>query len=452
MAFNFPASPADGDVVTQGGIRYVYQASRGVWTVDINDRFIPSEQLETLDTSIGGYTTVDYDILDGDAVIASRSLQVGDIAIDAGARPTSGEGLFVVGADNAGATGTTAGDFALGDSSQFVSWDASDAELTIQGRITNVTSALLNGESLPSDTQQFSASQNITGLFGEGIYVAILWGGGGGGGARTNSSDNNIIASGGGAAGMSICAFNYDGTSTLQYNHASGGGGGTATGTSGVNGNSGGTGQLQLAGTTIMQANGGSGGGSLNADAAGGTGTVNLTLQANGGNALFIASNSNANKGSSNNRICSGGGGVVIPTIENEDANLTARPADSGSAAAGGGMLSNQASRNTGGNTSVNYISGFASFPNVAGSSIGNGGSCGIATNASAAGGAGGRFCGGGGGYTPFGGNGVGAGGSGNMGGGGGGGHGGRTQGANGDNGRGIGGSGGAGGLIISRL
>ena len=470
MALNFPANPTDGQTFTFASIEYTYNLATDRWFVVggtggggsgltvadlVTGDLTVTGALEAAEAAIQQLFFIDAT---GGTLELSQQLQVGDLTISGTARPTSGSGLLAVGADGQfGGTvdpmnpvGTTVGDFAVGDVSQFLSWDNSEGELTIQGRITNVTQALLSGESLPSDTQTFNASQDITGLFGAGIYVAILWGGGGGGGANTNSQENTGRSSGGGAGGMAICAFDYDGTSTLNYTHGGGGGGASASARSAVSGNSGGTGRLTLGGSTIMQANGGGGGGSQNAASPGGTGTVNLV---EGNTALFVSANSNSAKGSANNNFGGGGAGVVIPTIEAEDANLTGRNGSFSYGSAGGGMLSNQTGANGFTNAvntqTPNYIAGFAAFPLVAGSTIGNGGAS-RNGGSTPSGDAGGRFCGGGGARTSFGSGAIGRAGAGNMGGGGGGGTGGRQE--QGQTSGGRGGAGGAGGLIISRL
>ena len=373
----------------------------------------------------------------------------GDLTINStNYEPNAGNGGFALGIP---ASGTGAGRFVVGSPTYHLWWNGS--ELSVQGRIANVTDALLRGEGFPSGSaQEFNTNNQLggalTGIYGAGIYVAILWGGGGGGGAGTNNADNSGSARGGSSGGMAICAFEYDGTTALNASLGSGGGGAVSNRDYAVAGN-GGASNLTLGNTVIMTANGGSRGGGTNNSRPGGTGAVNIANN----NALFSSSNTNTSKGSATNNNVSAGAGVVVPTIESEDANLTAQPGSFNGGAAGGSIIGNQAGGNNNSNGNIlynsNYVSGYTGYPQVGGSVVGLGGQGHEAPGSANLAGAGGRFAGGGAYRSVFGSsNSTRTGGAGNRGGGGGG----CRSGRNNNNPSTVGGAGGAGGLILMRL
>lgn len=139
-----------------------------------------------------------------------------------------------------------------------------------------------------------------------------------------------------------------------------------------------------------------------------------------------------------------GGGGVVVPTIEDYDGNLTAQANGNTSSdvGSGGSMIANSATSSTnGGDAVANYLSGYLQYPFVAGNFIGKGGQGSGGAGNGATGG--GRFAGGGGRQSS--GSAAASAGSGGWGAGGG-------SARSGGSGSASGGAGGTGGLIITRL
>ena len=86
-------------------------------------------------------TNIDTNVLNAQQMVSGRSLQVGDLAIDGTATPTTGAGMIVVGSNDAAAnnnfigTGAVAGDFAVGTADRYISWDAAEGQMTIKGSV-----------------------------------------------------------------------------------------------------------------------------------------------------------------------------------------------------------------------------------------------------------------------------------------------------------------------------
>jgi len=148
--------------------------------------------------------------------------------------------MFVVGVNNAGASGTTAGDFAVGNTKEFVSWDASAGVLSIQGEITNVGPEYTNGRAVTkyvlerddindvNGTSITSGNQDLTEILdqlgGAGAFGFALVGGGASGSARETNNDS-AKAFGGGAGGMALFAYEWNGSTAMQVNLGVGGAG-----------------------------------------------------------------------------------------------------------------------------------------------------------------------------------------------------------------------------------
>lgn len=230
------------------------------------------------------YTWTKYEeYIDGDALISGStvtgvSLKVGTITPTADARPASGAGMFVAGADNAGATGITAGDFIVGNTTQFIGWDTSEGVLTIQGKIRSLNEGVLSGQSVggsPYVEVAKNATQSVfsltNNLAGPGTYVFVMVGGGGGGFGQ-HQRNSEAAGRGGAGAGAAVFSFDWDGTTPLEFTRGVRGLGNSSS-SNGVNGN-GGTSNFKYGNTIIATANGGQ------------SAAVNQ-LNPNGGNANF---------------------------------------------------------------------------------------------------------------------------------------------------------------------
>ena len=203
--------------------------------------------------------------------ITSKNLKVGNIAIDSSARPTSGAGMFVVGVNNAGASGTTAGDFVVGSTQEFVSWDTSAGILSIQGEIVNVGPEYTNGRLLKKYAlerddlgTQTSGNQSLNTLLkelgGSGLFGFGLVGGGGSGAGRETNNDSAKLF-GGGAGGMAMFAYEWDGSESVQVNLGVGGAGIFRVINANTNGNAGTNSTFTIAGSVRVTANAGGSGG-----------------------------------------------------------------------------------------------------------------------------------------------------------------------------------------------
>jgi len=102
-------------------------------------------------------TNIDGGNIATGSIIAGSSLKVGNIAINSDVIPVSGEGMAVVGANNAFTTGTTAGDFVVGKTNNYLSWDTSDGELTIKGSIIQADDGSVAGLSYVQDVPPTTA-------------------------------------------------------------------------------------------------------------------------------------------------------------------------------------------------------------------------------------------------------------------------------------------------------
>ena len=214
--------------------------------------------------------TIDANQINADA-ITSKNLKVGSIAIDSSARPTSGAGMFVVGVNNAGASGTTAGDFVVGNAKEFVSWDTSAGVLSIQGEIINVGPEYTNGRLLKKYALErddlgtaTSGNQSLNTLLeelgGSGLFGFGLVGGGGSGAGRETNNDSAKLF-GGGAGGMAMFAYEWDGSESVQVNLGVGGAGIFRAINANTNGNAGTNSTFTIAGSVRVTANAGGSGG-----------------------------------------------------------------------------------------------------------------------------------------------------------------------------------------------
>lgn len=314
-------------------------------------------------------------------VVAGGNLSINSTNFE----PNAGQGFAL------GTSGGT-GRLVVGDLAQHLWWDGT--RLRVQGEFTQVSPEIL-AASQPgiSDFTAVTASSSLTGL-AAGLYVCVLVGGGAGGATKNNNrnENNSIRAPGGGAGGMCIFSFEYDGVTSLQYNHGSGGAGRTSHAQAG---GAGGASQLVLGGTVIAQANGGTN--NYTNGGVGGTGVVNIANN----NALSSYANTNTNKGGTRTNSASsstGGAGVVIPTMEAYDANYTARAEQNANSAtsSGGAMSYNFSSGN--GTLNTTTITNVGAQPKIFASPTGQPGyGVGVNGTGSVVAGSGGIFAGGGG-------------------------------------------------------
>ena len=114
-------------------------AEATIGSAQIDSLVAASAQITNLNAGDITATNIDTNVLNSQQTVVGRSLQVGNLLPSANAVPSSGSGMFVIGADDAGTTGTTAGDFSLGSTDKFIAWDTSEGNLTIQGDIKSST-------------------------------------------------------------------------------------------------------------------------------------------------------------------------------------------------------------------------------------------------------------------------------------------------------------------------
>ena len=150
---------------------------------------------------------IDTNVLNSQQVVAGRSLKVGNLNLDANAKPASGSGMFVVGAADAGGAGNTAGDIAFGNTSEFVSFDVSSGILTIQGEIVNIAEIYLKAQAPTAAGWRLFGPGAFT-MTGQpaGIYAFVCVGGGGGG-AASNASRGTTRSPGGGCWWYGYCGL-----------------------------------------------------------------------------------------------------------------------------------------------------------------------------------------------------------------------------------------------------
>lgn len=221
--FNIVAGSITADTMTTTSLN-ASQATIG--TAQIDSLIAASAQITNLTANQITASNIDTNVLNTQQTVAGRSLQVGNLIPTANAAPASGAGMYVVGTDNAGASGTTAGDFVVGDTNAFVSWDTSTASLTVQGKITSVSDKVFHG--FASGWEVFSVSSNdiTNAMDGAGLYAFILVGGGGAGasgGAAFSSNSVTVPGWGGGAGGIAFFGYEWDGTTALSCTIGSGG-------------------------------------------------------------------------------------------------------------------------------------------------------------------------------------------------------------------------------------
>ena len=361
--------------------------------------------------------------------LTAGNIQLGNLTVNStNMIPTGGAGFRLEGD----------GDLAFGTVENHMAFDVSTGKLTIQGEIVNIRDDAIEAQVAGMRIFDLAGNYTLTNAFTAGWYTfALVGGGGGGGGSYTyNNNSFSTSGSGGGAGGMAIWTMYMDGVSTVNVTLGAGGGVNFGYGGENIgNGNAGGASNFVYGNSTIATANGGSGGigGNNNIGTNGGTANMNLN-PSNDNNVLYRAYNSNAAKGGGGSAygVCgSGGGGVVVPTMELYSANLTGRSADcySNSASVGGSMVGSQANSGSNNNNTVlgianaTYDPAAISAPIFNGSYIGLGGNAESSTSGYAGvrrGNDGGIFAGGGGeggggsGGTAFAGNGgIGAGGGG---------------------------------------
>ena len=106
-----------------------------IGSAQIDSLVAASAQITNLNAGDITATNIDTNVLNSQQTVVGRSLQVGNLLPSANAVPASGSGMFVIGADDAGTTGTTSGDFSLGSTNKYIAWDTSEGNLTIQGDI-----------------------------------------------------------------------------------------------------------------------------------------------------------------------------------------------------------------------------------------------------------------------------------------------------------------------------
>ena len=216
----------------------------------------------------------------GSTLQLSQQLQVGDLVIGDDARPTSGSGLLAVGSDGQTGdpdnttAGTTTGDFAVGATDQYLSWDTSAGTLTIQGSISNLTQARLDGlagawHAITDDVSDLTNTDAFQ--EGAGLYRCVMVGGGGSGAGTVRWA----TATGGGAGGIALWTLDWDGSTALAFDAGTGGASRTGNGS----GSAGGASTFSVGGSIRITTNGGGGGNVSNAAATnGGTGgTAALT-------------------------------------------------------------------------------------------------------------------------------------------------------------------------------
>ena len=239
----------------------------------------------------------------GGTLTLNQQLQVGDLVVGADANPVSGSGLLAVGSDGQTgdpantAGGTTVGDFAVGATDQFLSWDTSAGELTIQGEIINLSTQIRDGLSGTWSIIQESwnsTNQAEATLEGAGRYRFVLIGGGGSGTVGGGANGSTLTGKGGGSGGYCAFDFEWDGISQISMIIGNGGVSQTIGTAQGANGNA--TSFYQSVSGTLLgfSAAGGAGGGRVFAN-----------------NGLRYTNTGNLDTDDSNTAGGSGGGGFA---------------------------------------------------------------------------------------------------------------------------------------------
>lgn len=339
---------------------WIYNLGTDTWT----------EQTEVIDGSLLVTETMTADKLVANQLLSGHSLKVGNISIDANAKPTSGAGMFVVGADDAGATGTTSGDVVFGSADEYVSWDTSQGTLSIKGELINVGDSFVNGRdattySCTNTTTDFDLVSNALDILGgAGTYGFIMTGAGGSGAVTDNQTTSDVCAAtGGGAGGLALFVLDWNGTDTVTCSLGAGGSAITGVGSS-SNGNSGGSSVFKVGGSTKVTCGGGSGGSYLfqtYGTANGGAGGTVTWADGNNGNTDFpkLAYSSTGGRGGNcyltsgalDSQVSGGGGCHInlhsgISTSNGGDGNTNGQEmASSGGSAWGDGFRAETPSR-----------------------------------------------------------------------------------------------------------
>lgn len=339
---------------------WIYNLGTDTWT----------EQTEVIDGSLLVTETMTADKLVANQLLSGHSLKVGNISIDANAKPISGAGMFVVGADDAGATGTTSGDVVFGSADEYVSWDTSRGTLSIKGELINVGESFVNGRdattySCTNTTTDFDLVSNALDILGgAGTYGFIMTGAGGSGAVTDNQTTSDVCAAtGGGAGGLALFVLDWNGTDTVTCSLGTGGSAITGVGSS-SNGNSGGSSVFKVGGSTKVTCGGGSGGSYLfqtYGTANGGAGGTVTWADGNNGNTDFpkLAYSSAGGRGGNcyltsgavDSQVSGGGGCHINPhsgisTSNGGDGNTNGQEmASSGGSAWGDGFRAETPSR-----------------------------------------------------------------------------------------------------------
>ena len=236
--------------------------------------------------------------------------------------------------------------------------DTTNLELHLDSVDSNVTSTTVSGN--PQGQQDFTSSGSFTVPTGVTSINIVAVGAGGGGGGTDNNDET-----GGGGGGGALAYVNTISTTpgeSLTITVGTGGNGGGR----GANGGGGGSSSVDRGGTTLVQANGGSGG--QHAGAGGAGGTVN-TGSGGAGGAGGAGSNGNTNDagggGGAGGYSGNGGAGAAFNDGNGGDGG-------SGGAAGGGGSGTSNASRGGGG---VGILGEGTSGAASADGASGNGGS-----------------------------------------------------------------------------
>ena len=354
--------------------------------------------------------------------IDGSNVTVGDIALntDGGQPIPQGDtkGSILVGIDDGGGSGTTAGDFVVGSNSRYVSWDESTGIFEIQGDIVNVGTPFLQADVGNPFNAIVTSNTNINSLLdGAGSYVFVLCGGGGGGIGTQRPGDRGV---GGGAAGIAVFSFTWDGTTVLGVTLGAGGAGVTNILTR-IPADSGSSSTFFYAGSSLAICNGGQGG-TIEGSNVGGTGggaavaTTIVTLLSSS------ASTGGAGGTPSEDRRTRGAGGCNFF----DDGSGVAEAADlfvSNNSVVQGGHGGDSFNSYNIDTVNVRRVMGIANGANMIGTARGflGGEGQGIVTGGGAVGEDGGIFAGGGAAFSDSGNNDSGTGGSSAAGGGGGG-------------------------------
>lgn len=342
-AINIVADAITAETISAGAVdaqalttQTLNAAQATIGTAQIDALTAASATITNLNAAEITATNIDTNVLNTQQTVVGRSLQVGDLAINANAIPSSGAGMFVVGADDAGATGTTAGDIAFGSTIQYVRWDTSAGALEVRGEIINFKDSFFNGNEGTWGQINTSQTDLSNVLDGAGIYVFAVIGNGGSGGFSRHDDNNNQAGAGGGGGGVAIVGYEWDGTTALACTISKSTGSQGGLNNVNVAGNRGGTFTFSEGGTQVLSITGGQSGatsvGSSSAQAApGGDGGVvsgNWLTSNNLVNGYFQDGGTGGNAGidRDGDKIRGGGGGAVDigQVVQNNSALTTA--------------------------------------------------------------------------------------------------------------------------------